>query len=527
MLPTRAMLTIKNLRPERLLLLGLALTVALVFTGCKPAGARALWQGKKLLDQGQPAAAIAPLQKAATLLGTNALAWNLLALANHAADKPEAAVTAYQNALAANPNLPEPYFNFGCLLLEQGRPADARNALANYTSLRPRDASGWLKLGLAQLRARDLANAERSYATALNLNSQSPEGWNGLGLVQTGQRARARDAVTSFSNALKLQPDYAPALLNLAVIYQSQNNRPAALEKYRAYADLKNSPPNQDAVAALVKTLEAELAPPVVVALKTNLPPVAMAKTNPAPATNRPPLSQPKLMVVVSNPPPRVNPPVRTNLPVEIVRLTNDAPVKIAVDATPIVIATNAVILPPAETPKPKPVIQRYTFHPAAKSPKPGNRALATPAFERGIEAQDERRLPDALVAFREAALADPAYFKAHYNLAWTAYALKDWPTALEAYEHALALDPAATDARYNFALTLKQAGYPLDAANELEKLLAKKPEDAAGHLLLANLYSQQLGGTELARPHYQKVLELKPTHPQATQIRYWLTENP
>jgi tetratricopeptide (TPR) repeat protein len=528
------MLTIKNLRPERLWLLLLALTVALGFTGCKPPGARALLQGKKLLDQGKPADAIAPLQTAATLLATNANAWNFLALAHHAAGKPDAAATAYQNAIAANPNLAEPYFNFGCLLLEQGNPAAARNALLSFTQLRPRDANGWLKLGLAQLRARDLPNAERSYATALNL-TQTPEGWNGLGLVQAGQRARAREAATSFSNALKLQPDYAPALLNLAVIYQSQNNRAAALEKYRAYADLKNSPPNQDAVAALVKSLDAELNPPApvapIVAVKTNLPPVVVAaKTNAVPVvSNRPALSQPKLMVVVSNPTPRIAPAPKTNLPVQVVTLTNDAPLKIAVDVSPTNPAplfTNAVIVPPIE-PKPKPVtIARYNFHASGKI-KPGNRALATPAFERGIEAQDERSLTNALAAFREAALADPSYFKAHYNLAWTAYALKDWPTALEAYENALALDPASTDARYNFALTLKQAGYPLDAANELEKLLAKKSDDAAGHLLLANLYSQQLGGIELARPHYQKVLELKPQHPQATQIRYWLTENP
>ena len=498
-------------------MLWLALGALLVFTGCKPAGARALLQGKKLLDQGKPAEAIAPLQKAASLLGTNAPAWNYLALANHAAGKSAEATTAYQNAIAANPNLAEVYVNFGCLLLEQGNPAAARNAFTTYTALRPREAGAWLKLGLAQFRTREFVNAERSYANALNL-TQSPEGWNGLGLAQS-QRAHARDAATSFSNALKLQSDYAPALLNLAVIYHSSlNNRPAALEKYRDYTALKNSPPNQDAVAALVKTLEAELNPPA--------PVVVVAKTNPVSVivAVRPVISAPKPVAVASNPPPRIVAVApKTNLPVQVVKLTNDAPVKVAVDVLPPVISNLLVVVPVVV---PKPVITRYNFHSPAK-PKVGNRALATPAFDRGIEAQDERRLPDALAAFREAALADPTYFKAHYNLAWTAYALKDWPVALEAYEYALALDPASTDARYNFALTLKQAGYPLDAANELEKLLSKKTDDAAAHLLLANLYSQQLGGTELARPHYQKVLELKPQHPQATQIRYWLTENP
>jgi hypothetical protein len=71
-----------------------------------------------------------------------------------------------------------------------------------------------------------------------------------------------------------------------------------------------------------------------------------------------------------------------------------------------------------------------------------------------------------------------------------------------------------------------------IDAAQELEKLLAGSSNEpsnhlAAAHLVLANLYADQLRQNQSARPHYAKVLELDPQNPQGTAIRYWLRDNP
>jgi len=527
------MLTIKNRRlGECLAIFFLALGIVGLATGCKPAGARALLTGKKLLEQGKAEAAVEQFKYAATLLATNAPVWNCLGLAQHAAGHANDAAVAYQKALALNPNLVEARYNLGCLLLEQNNPAAAKNELTTYALSRPKDVNGWLKLGAAQWRVHDVGNAERCYAEALRLNQQLPEAWNALGLVQL-QRSRAADAAKDFAAALRCQSDYAPALLNLAVVqHQYLNNRPLALQKYREYAALKSAP-NQDAVAGIVRALEAELNPPSAVAVVAAAKPAPAAKpvvTNPSATVARPvtkPAASsvpPVVAVVVSKPNPSVEP----------VAVAVGEPKKVWPDVTPlpstetakpnvIAAAPKVIVPPPAPAPKP---IARYAYRSPAK-PKPGNRAESETALEQGLLNQQRRQLPEALAAFELAVKADPAYFKAHYNLAWTAYALKDWPTSLEAYELALALDPDSASARYNFALALKQAGYPLDAVNELARLLAKKPDDVAGQLLTANLYAQQLGGPSLARPHYLRVLELEPQHPQATQIRYWLTENP
>ena len=100
-------------------------------------------------------------------------------------------------------------------------------------------------------------------------------------------------------------------------------------------------------------------------------------------------------------------------------------------------------------------------------------------------------------------------------------------PQALAAYETAVVIQPDSHDARFNFALALKQANYPVDAASELEKVLAKTPGDDKAHYAVANIYAQQLRQTAKAREHYQKVLDLSPNFPQAAAIHDWLWANP
>ena len=547
----------------------------LALTGCKPPGARALLAGKKRLDSGQPAAAIEPLQKAVNLLPDNADAWNYLGLAYHANNQPNEAAQAYQQALTLDPNLVEAYYSLGCLLLEQGNPAAAKTALTTYTMSQPRDANGWLRLASACWRTRDVSGAERGYAEALKLDNRNPEALNGVGLTLLSHN-RATDAQAYFAAAVKVDSSYAPALLNLASVqHQYLGNKRAALQSYRDYLKLKPEPDNAAAVVAIATALEAELSPPkptpppqpptptptpVVVVPKPVVPtppkpkptppPVATTKTNPPPAA---PKTNPPVAVVVTSPPPPVveatnvavapsNPPppaitlpltnvpppvVVSNPPIQIEVISN-IPVRVAVtnpppQTTPPATQTvTQVTKPLAPTPK---SYQPYKYRAAIKF-KPGNRSEAEKFFTQGLEAQKDKRLPDALTAFHAATQADPAYFRAYYNLGWTAYALKDWTTALEAYETALMLEPDSADTRFNFALALKQANHPQDAANELEILLTKRPNDDAAHLMLANLYAQQLNVPSLARPHYQKVLELNPRHPQATLIRYWLSEN-
>ena len=168
----------------------------------------------------------------------------------------------------------------------------------------------------------------------------------------------------------------------------------------------------------------------------------------------------------------------------------------------------------------------RYPFRSPQKPPA-GDRDLAQRAFAQGVQQQQARNFPEAIQAYRRAAQLDPSFYDAHYNLGLAASQNGNLSLALAAYETALAIQPESLEARYNFALVLKQAGYVIDAEAELERILAKFPNDGRTHLALGNLYAQQLQNPAKAREQYLAVLAVAPQSPQAGAIRYWLTDHP
>jgi tetratricopeptide (TPR) repeat protein len=173
-----------------------------------------------------------------------------------------------------------------------------------------------------------------------------------------------------------------------------------------------------------------------------------------------------------------------------------------------------------------EPTFARYHYLSPAK-PKSGNHAAGAERFAGGLAAHKNRRFTEAVVAYEAATAADPGYFDAYYNWALAAFELGDLKAASTASEYALAIDPASLDARYNFALGLQKANYPVDAAQELQKVIAAQPNEVRAHLNLGNLYAQTLSQPHWARSNYTRVLQLDPRHPQATAIRFWLAANP
>lgn len=572
MLPPASMLAIKN-RFRNFPRFVVVVAAMLTAGGCTPPGPGALLEGARLLEKGKYSEAVEQLKAATEMMPQNPRAWNHLGLAYHAAGQPQSAALAYKQALALDRSnvVHIAHYNLGCLYLEQTNLPAAIDQLRSFTML-TNSVPALNKLGTAQYLAR-LPDAEKTFATALRLRPRDPEALNGMGLVQS-QRGRVREAAQMFNAAVLSNPGYGPALLNLAVISQQQPaSRPVALQKYREYLALKPRPSNWEAVNANARQLELELAPPPrpavtnIVAglapLKTNVvvvasvvPPVIVTSAPPRVAivTSTPPVvvvSPPVTTVVLTNPP-IVRPPTS-----EVAVLVTDAPrTNLLVAAAPMSAGTDRpgffarlnpfqskpkpatnVTRPPvlvaASTvtntfvPTPRPVeVPRYKYLSPAR-PTAGNRAEAERAYQRALQAQQAGRVRESLVAFREASVADPAWYDAHYGLGLAAYQTGDWKQALSADETALALNPGSIDARANFALALKQAGYPRDAANELEKLLQARPEDARAHLMLGNLYAQQLGQPRLARDHYLKVLQLDPRNEQSGPIRFWLSTNP
>ena len=585
MVPRATMLAIKNLRK---FLATLSVAGILVCNGCTPAGPRALLDGKELLESGKYTEAVQKFTTATSLMKTNAQAWNYLGVACHRAGDPVRAAKAYQQALVLDRELFEARFNLGCLLLEQGKPDLAKTEFTACTLRRPNSLESWLKLGATQYRLNELTAAEESFRQALRCSANDPEALNGMGLVSL-QRRRPNDAAKAFALALKQRPDYRPALLNLATVSHRQlNDSATALQKYREYLALEPRDADWPAVNAIAESLQQQLAPPPVTrAAQTPLPAPATPLTNnvarPIVATPTQAVATVKTTappVVAKNPSPAPVPAQPTAPPPEIVRLPPEPEIKTSVTQ----VETQTVpSTPPKETVADEPAEPEEVSRPAAKEEKPGllarlnpfrrdnksdksatntvvtevseavpssptdsdaissarynyisptspaagNRAEAQRAFAQGIQAQAAKRIPEAIQAFSRAVQLDGSYYDARYNLGIAQYSQRNYTAALATWEYALATKPDSTDARYNLALTLKAAGFPADSAAQLEKILAAATNDVRAHLVLGNLYAEQLRSPAKARAHYQRVLDLEPRHPQASAIRYWMVANP
>ena len=551
---------------------------ALIFTsGCTPAGPGALLEGQRLIEQGNYTSAIEKLRLATTLLPTNALAWNYLGLAYHHAGESVNAQGAYQRAIKLNHELVVVHYDLGCLYLEQNKPnlnESARDELMAFTLHQGNSLDGRVKIGTAQLRLGELAQAEASFREALRISPQNVEAMNGVGMVQV-KRNHARDAIAWFEAALKQQPEYRPALLNLAIVLQSSaNNRVLALQKYQEYLAMNPRPANWDAVNAAERQLDQELntpaPPPVRPATNALAGPQALA---PRPVTNTPeriasgsnnsprpdggrPVSGPTQVVGKVNGPvspsnsgsaPKQIPVAARVEPPEIVQLTEAPKVRLADDSTPPAVTqkTSPIYTDPSSVPARTTTstapsglrasglssTNRYKYRSPAK-PSSGDRVAAERLFSQALEAQRDRRLTDAIAGYRAAIQADPGFFEAQWKLGLCAYDANDMPLSLFAYESALAIKPDSFYARFNFALALKKGGYLVDSAQELERALAVNATESPAHLaevhlMLANLYAEQFNQPQAARAHYLKVLDLDPGNTQATTIRYWLRENP
>ena len=655
--------------------LAIVAAVCLLLTGCAPPGIRALRSGDRLIQSGKYADAIQALTRATNLLGKDALepqakAHNLLGLAYHHTGNAAGARVCYQRALALDRSaVVEADYNLGCLELEQNNLAEARDALTTYTSKRAQDWNGFLKLGAVNyrlairspanpdsVRQLNFENAKKAFDAARHIKATA-EAWNCLAMIDllrrpVPSRLVISNAVLEFKAALACDTNYAPALLNLAVVYDPAgpykfSDVQTALVAYRRYLALSPPPPHAGEIGLLVTNLNATgrmtvirpgqqpEQPDALVTPSTNRT-IVIARTNPparattpppaasnppvvvaVPPSNRPPViappaSNPPVVVAVppSNRPPVVAPPASNPPVVAILPPSNHPPIITLSTSNPPVIAvippprpeeaspprparagsaSNTAVLPPgggaspgtsntaatatnlatgtnialASTnltkpswlarlfgAKPKPVAGgaesatgaagnpsrvtplppprstvRYAALPVATNA--GNRAEAGRLLKEGASVEKESGAKAALASYGEAVKADPSDYEACEALGTAALKSEYYFIALEAMHHALALQPQSVDARYGFAWALEKEDYFQDAANELEKLLSQHPDETRAHLLLGNLYAQQLGQPDFARAHYKKVLTNDPANPQAPALSAWLKNNP
>jgi tetratricopeptide (TPR) repeat protein len=150
---------------------------------------------------------------------------------------PPAPVEALPPAEAPVPERATQQFNQAVALLQAGKLTDAELELKQLTLAYPDYPGPWVNLGLLYEKAGRFDEAEKALREATQHGMPSALTYTELGLVYR-QLGRFKDADKAYGEAIKIDPNYAPAHLNLGVLcdlYLQQPQRALeSLERYMA-----------------------------------------------------------------------------------------------------------------------------------------------------------------------------------------------------------------------------------------------------------------------------------------------------
>jgi tetratricopeptide (TPR) repeat protein len=140
------------------------------------------------------------------------------------AGQPDKAVPLYREGVQKKANSLAALLGLGEALEKSGDGAKAVEAFSQATRLAPRDARSWRRLGEAQMKLGRSTEAAAALVKSLDLDPEVPESHYAL--------ATLRGDEASFREAIRLQPDYSAAHMNLAILLFRGNQAAEAREHF-------------------------------------------------------------------------------------------------------------------------------------------------------------------------------------------------------------------------------------------------------------------------------------------------------
>jgi tetratricopeptide (TPR) repeat protein len=171
----------------------------------------------------QAVAEFTAAQKAATEKDTNQhIIWAKLAEAYDLAGRNDDAINAYQQAIAAKPDVPGYYNNLGNVQARSGKVDDARVSYTKSAELDPPNAAtAWRNFGISLYNAGRLKEAVEPLKKASELDSKNPQVWYLLGAALVGSMETKKNGdklefvilpgtVEAYQKAVELDPNGGP-----------------------------------------------------------------------------------------------------------------------------------------------------------------------------------------------------------------------------------------------------------------------------------------------------------------------------
>jgi Flp pilus assembly protein TadD len=102
-------------------------------------------------------------------------------------------------------------------MMKSGNATEAELEFGQLTAAYPKLASPKINLGLLQRKAGKLDDASATLRSAVDADPSNVVGWNELG-VTLRMRGKFAEAVDAYEHALAIDPNFAPAHRNLAIV---------------------------------------------------------------------------------------------------------------------------------------------------------------------------------------------------------------------------------------------------------------------------------------------------------------------
>ena len=129
-------------------------------------------------------------------------------------------------------------YNQALQLMKSGRNTDAELEFKQLIVAYPQFAGPQLNLGLLYLHDSRLPEAEAAFKAALQVTPSNPVAGDELGIVER-KLGKFSEAEAAYLHAIDAEPNYAPAHLNLGVLYDLYLSEPKkALEQFERYFEI-------------------------------------------------------------------------------------------------------------------------------------------------------------------------------------------------------------------------------------------------------------------------------------------------
>ena len=475
----------------------------------------------------------------------------------------------------------EGFLRQGMQMLEQDDYRGARESFTKAALVQTNSASAYYNLGYSCWKLGDIKAAERYLAKASILSEESTAPAELLAhiMLERGNRKGAERVLSGFENppasmltlqasiawqagypdkarsylskALEKNPDYAPALYNLAVLYRdNDNDRREALACYKRYREL--APRNPRAAETPQAFLHAAAGgagaathtPPQHSTTAENsvtVPGVRERHTGSAPRQSAAERSRREVASALEKVKRELKSDNADTALIILKKIVGKHPdsadaiwalaelydKNLGNRAKADLMYNKFLVMFPHD---PRAATAAGQLNRRTSSSRPvtarGNKTGTDKHyFNAGLKYYSNKQYSKAIEAYRNGLRLNPKSSMIAYNLGLAYKAKADLKNAAKAFRVALQTRPDKMNALYMLGLTELERGNNDAALKYLNRLLRVSPDFAKAHYLLGTVYSKE-GRPDMTAIHFERFLKLEPTGKNADQVRSWLKKH-